>query len=77
MARYRTEIVIPRDRVLIIHLPDDLPEGAATLLVESASLANAPMGPTSSDDDREDIEWWENLDDSAVEKPSRRNKRDR
>ncbi|MEO6808489.1 MAG: hypothetical protein ABI353_05195 [Isosphaeraceae bacterium] len=65
MRRYRTEIVIPPDHFIGLHLPPHLPEGRAVITVivldhdpETAALAEA-------ESDRQDIEWWEEFDDET------------
>jgi hypothetical protein len=75
VRRYRTEIVIPQDRVVGLHLPDHLPTGRAvvTILIVDSQASDDSAG---ADHDRQDIEWWEEfggepeddaLDDSGLE----------
>lgn len=66
MQRYRTEILIPPDRTLVLQLPDSLPEGRATLLIVQADEApNADHH--EPDPDRQDIEWWDEFDTRSPE----------
>lgn len=64
MRRYRTEIVIPEDRLLTLHLPEDLPQGRAIVTIELSQVED-PDDPSSLDgfDPRHDIEWWEEFGD--------------
>lgn len=59
---YRTEVVIPDERVIVLTLPDDMPIGPAivTVCVEKPSIAQAPqsLGETLGLD-QQDIEWWD------------------
>ena len=74
MRRYRTEVIIPADRTIILHLPADLPEGPATILVHVEDPADASDPLASGDDDlgdalglnRHDIEWWEEFEDEPA-----------
>lgn len=71
MRRYRTEIVIPADRTIVLQLPDDLPEGAATLVVQMNDEYATYTATEHDDDDLcdlldvddQDIEWWEEFED--------------
>ena len=68
MLRYRTEIVIPADRLVCLQLPDDLPEGPATVTVRFAGAAGGgddPDDPGPIDED-DDIEWWEEFEGGAA-----------
>jgi hypothetical protein len=58
VRRYRTEIVIPQDRVVGLHLPDHLPAGRAVVTI---LIVEPEPGDHSSvpDHDSQDIEWWE------------------
>jgi len=62
LRRYRTEIVIPQDRVLGLHLPEHLPAGRAivTILIVEREAAD---DPSALDHDHQDIEWWEEFGD--------------
>jgi hypothetical protein len=79
VRRYRTEIIVPRDRYVALQLPPHLPEGRAivTVTVEEEKPLDLPDLP-ELEDDKEDIEWWDefadpNLDDSfELERPARR-----
>ena len=66
MSRYRTEIVIPSDRIVTLHLPEEMPEGRARVVVESepAGLGEpADLDPEAG----ADIEWWEEFGDDAAD----------
>jgi hypothetical protein len=67
VSRYRTEIVIPPDRMITLHLPLHLPEGRAVVTV-NVEEPHAAF-PQHSDDDREDIEWWEEFEDGDAAPP--------
>jgi hypothetical protein len=63
---YRTDVVIPDDRVLLIHLPDDLPVGRAVVIVQAMGGDGLE---TDGDDlaaaldlDRADMEWWDEFE---------------
>jgi hypothetical protein len=65
MRRYRTEIHIPADRAILLHLPAHLPEGRATVTVVVADEAEdaATTGDAAEDDiEGQDIEWWEEFE---------------
>lgn len=74
MSRYRTEIVVPSDRVVTLHLPDDFPEGRARLVVEVAEPAEfgGELEPSDADLAADDIEWWDEFEGDEVidEEPS-------
>jgi hypothetical protein len=61
--RYQTEIHVSTDRYVCLQLPSFFPEGRATVTVtvepEPLSAAETPSG----DDDRQDIEWWDEFDE--------------
>ncbi len=61
--RYQTEIHVSTDRYVCLQLPSFFPEGRATVTVtvepEGLSAAEVP----TSDDDRQDIEWWDEFDE--------------
>ncbi len=61
VRRYRTEIVIPADRTVVLQLPAQLPEGLATVIiqVESDEPVDSILPDDATDLDHEDIEWWE------------------
>ena len=65
MRRYRTEIHIPPDRTIVLHLPPDLPEGRAIITVQVEEPEAADALGAESDPDRQDIEWWEEFEDDA------------
>jgi hypothetical protein len=64
VRRYRTEIVIPQDRIVELHLPENLPTGRAvvTVLIVDSQPGDDSVG---TDHDRQDIEWWEEFGDDA------------
>ena len=61
VKKYRTQIVIPADRVVVLHLPEQLREGHATITVQIEE-PDAHHDP-DHDPDHQDIEWWEEFDD--------------
>jgi hypothetical protein len=62
-TRYRTEIEIPEDRYVCLHLPAHLPVGRATVTVVFHDAPPAAMlNPDPLEPDHEDIEWWEEFD---------------
>jgi hypothetical protein len=72
VRRYQTEIVIPADRTIVLQLPDDMPEGNATLVVSIGETEDHDRSPERDDDlsdlldvQDEDIEWWEEFEDVA------------
>ena len=65
MRRYRTEIRIPADRAILLHLPPELPEGRAFVTVVVADEEEPgpdEAGPPEDDPEGQDIEWWEEFD---------------
>jgi hypothetical protein len=58
VRRYRTEIVIPADGVVGLHLPSHLPAGRAivTVLIVEPEPGD---DPASVGDEAHDMEWWE------------------
>ena len=66
MRRYRTEIHIPADHAILLHLPAHLPEGRATVTVvvadEDEDAAGAEASTAEIDLEGQDIEWWEEFD---------------
>ena len=65
MRRYRTEIHIPADHAILLHLPAHLPEGRATVTVvvaEEEEAAGAEAFAAEVDLEGQDIEWWEEFD---------------
>ncbi len=64
MRRYRTEILIPPDRTVVVQLPASVPEGWATITV----MAHDPpvADHSEADPDRQDIEWWDEFEDEAL-----------
>ncbi len=70
LSRYRTEILIPEDRVLVLHLPEELPVGRAIVVVEPFETGSEPTDGWHEDDlsevfdlERGDMEWWEEFED--------------
>ncbi|MDB5352241.1 MAG: hypothetical protein JWN86_3488 [Planctomycetota bacterium] len=65
MRRYRTQILIPPDRTVVLQLPSHIPEGWATVSIQ------LPEPETShhpeADPDRQDIEWWDEFDEETDE----------
>lgn len=61
MKKYRTQIVIPPDRVVVLHLPSQLREGHATITVQIDEPDS--HHEHEHDPDHQDIEWWEEFDD--------------
>jgi hypothetical protein len=66
-------VVIPADRAIVLHLPPDLPEGRATIVVQVEDDSDTdPLG--HGDDElgevlglnRHDIEWWEEFEDEPA-----------
>ncbi len=67
MPRYRTEFIIPPDRMVCVQLPAHLPEGRATITVYVAESADTPESTPGRPEhpdapDHEDIEWWDEFD---------------
>jgi hypothetical protein len=58
VRRYRTEIIIPDDRYIVLQLPAEIPTGRArvTIQVDEADATDAADGATGFEDD---IEWWD------------------
>lgn len=63
MRRYRTQILIPPDRTVVLQLPPGLPEGWAIVTVTVQDSASASADPHEPDHDRHDIEWWDEFDE--------------
>lgn len=64
MQHYRTEVIIPADRSLCLQLPDSFPAGRATVTVLVQEPDSELLSPDSDlDDDRLDIEWWEEFEE--------------
>lgn len=61
MRRYRTQILIPSDRMVVLQLPQAVPEGWATITVQVQE--SEPGEHHESDPDHTDIEWWDEFDD--------------
>jgi hypothetical protein len=66
VLRYRTQIIVPADRYIGLQLPASLPEGPATVIVQvhEEPVPGAPGACDETDPDREDIEWWEEFEDT-------------
>jgi hypothetical protein len=56
---YRTEIFVPADRSVLIQLPDDVPQGWASITVEVEEHDPADSVADLFDADRQDIEWFD------------------
>ncbi len=66
MRRYRTQILIPPDRTVVMQLPAHVPEGWAIVTVQVPEPDAAD--PHHDDDhDRQDIEWWDEFDEETDE----------
>jgi hypothetical protein len=65
---YQTEIEIPFDRYVCLQLPNHLPEGRALVTVRFLEASEPGLVEPHDDRDesldREDIEWWEEFDES-------------
>ena len=61
MRRYRTQILIPHDRTVVLQLPPAIAEGWATITVQMQEAE--PKDHHESDPDHQDIEWWDEFDD--------------
>jgi hypothetical protein len=75
VRRYRTEIQIPADRVVVLHVPDDLPIGPASVLIQVEAPAPRPGEDDPGFDfdlDGQDIEWWEELEQESASDAARR-----
>lgn len=65
--QYRTEIYVATDRYVCLQLPDYVPQGRAVVTVSFDDDArDEPGSHVDADDDRQDIEWWDDLDDEVV-----------
>ncbi len=60
LQRYRTEIVIPADRLVTLALPPHLPEGPAIVTILIASPTDEADHDDPNDHGRA---WWEEFDD--------------
>jgi hypothetical protein len=71
VRRYRTQILIPPDRTVVMQLPLTIPQGWAIVTVQIQE--NHDGEHHEPDPDRQDIEWWDEFDDEEepgdVEKP--------
>lgn len=65
LRRYRTEILIPPDRTVVLQLPIHIPEGRATIVVQVDEPDRSDVH--ENDPDRQDIEWWDEFDEDATE----------
>ena len=64
--RYQTEIHVSTDRYVCLQLPTFFPQGRATVIVTvEPEGASADEGP-AVDDDRQDIEWWDEFDEEIA-----------
>lgn len=73
MRSYRTEIVVPPDRVLVLHLPEDLPEGRASVII--LPLTEPPVHKLVENESEpcdeldfksRDMEWWEEFEEEPT-----------
>ena len=65
MRRYRTQILIPPDRTVVLQLPPAVPQGWATITVQVQEAQDDDAH--EPDPDRQDIEWWDEFDDDGPE----------
>jgi hypothetical protein len=63
VRRYRTQILIPADRTVVMQLPLNIPEGWATVTIQVQEPHDADYH--EADPDRQDIEWWDEFDDDV------------
>ncbi len=63
MRRYRTQILIPPDRTVVMQLPANIPEGWATVTIQVLEPHDAQHH--EADPDRQDIEWWDEFDEES------------
>jgi hypothetical protein len=62
--RYQTEIHVSPDRYVCLQLPTFFPEGRARVTVTFDREDGLDSeSPALDEPDREDVEWWEELDD--------------
>ncbi len=57
MRRYRTEILIPPDRTVVLQIPARIPEGWARVTVEVYEPHDEE--PAHEEPESQDIEWWD------------------
>jgi hypothetical protein len=62
VRRYRTQIVVPPDRTVVLHLPEHFAEGPARLVIEIAEPDDEADPGLDERLDQEDIEWWEEFE---------------
>lgn len=62
MRTYRTEILVPSDRSVVLQLPDHVPAGWATVTIRVDEPDPADFEEVL-DLDHTDIEWWEEFED--------------
>ena len=65
MRRYRTQILIPPDRTVVMQLPAHIPEGWAIVTIQLPEAEASDHA--DSDPDRQDIEWWDEFDEVPTE----------
>jgi hypothetical protein len=63
VRRYRTQILIPPDRTVVLHLPPAVPEGWAIVTVQVQEAD--PKDHQEVDPDHQDIEWWDEFEDDG------------
>jgi hypothetical protein len=62
--RYQTEIHVATDRYVCLQLPTFFPEGRAMVTVTVDTEGPSAERPPA-DDDRQDIEWWDDFDEEV------------
>ena len=63
VRHYKTDIVVPADRCVVLHLPLDFPEGRAEVTFELEARESDMDVAEGLDPDLLDIEWWEEFTD--------------
>lgn len=71
VLRYRTEIVVSRDRYVCLQLPGHFPEGLARVTVSYLDPSRT-VTPDDPEPDGDDIEWWEEFDGETGTAPGPR-----
>ena len=61
VRRYRTQILIPPDRTVVMQLPSTIPDGWAIVTIQVQE--NHEAEHHEADPDHQDIEWWDEFDD--------------
>lgn len=61
--QYRTEIHVAADRYVCLQLPDYIPPGRATVVVNVVAAAEHPEDdPRAAEDNAGEVEWWDEFD---------------